>query len=81
MVARVVADPTEEAAETAGALRAAVQRHPFHAAAKHILRRRGVPVGPDVRAPLRALDDAERAELDRTVAALVPSLAPLPADA
>ena len=49
----------------AGAARAALDRFPFQAAAKHVLGRRGVPVRSDVRAPLRKLTDEEREELDR----------------
>jgi dihydrodipicolinate synthase/N-acetylneuraminate lyase len=45
-------------------LREGLERFPFHAAAKHALRRRGVPIAPDVRAPLRQLTDDERKELD-----------------
>jgi dihydrodipicolinate synthase/N-acetylneuraminate lyase len=48
-----------------GPVRAAVERFPFHAALKRIVGRRGVPIREDVRAPLRALTDAEREELDR----------------
>ena len=47
-----------------GALRARVDRYPRHAALKHALARRGVPVREDVRPPLRGLTLAERAELD-----------------
>lgn len=47
-----------------GALRAELDRFPRHAAFKHVLARRGVPIGEDVRPPLRGLDDDERAELD-----------------
>jgi hypothetical protein len=50
---------------TAGRVRASVQRFPFHAALKNILRWRGVPIGPTVRAPLRALDADETGELER----------------
>lgn len=39
-------------------------RFPRHAALKHVLARRGVPVGEDVRRPLRPLTPAERLELD-----------------
>jgi dihydrodipicolinate synthase/N-acetylneuraminate lyase len=39
-------------------------RFPRHAAFKHILARRGVPVREDVRAPLRKLTAEERLELD-----------------
>jgi dihydrodipicolinate synthase/N-acetylneuraminate lyase len=47
-----------------GALRAALDRYPFQAAAKYVLGRRGVPVREDVRGPLRQLTDAEKQELD-----------------
>ena len=45
--------------------RAVLERFPFHAALKAVLRWRGVPVREDVRAPLRTLTSAERAELER----------------
>ena len=63
--------PTEVAAAARGEagrigeLRAALERFPFHAAAKRVLGRRGVPVREDVRAPLRMLRSDEREELDR----------------
>src|SRR4051794_17689564 len=44
----------------AGELRSQVERFPRHAALKEIVRARGVPVEPDVRAPLRGLTPAER---------------------
>jgi dihydrodipicolinate synthase/N-acetylneuraminate lyase len=47
-----------------GSLRAEIDRFPRHAAFKHVLIRRGVPISEDVRAPLRALTDDERRELD-----------------
>jgi dihydrodipicolinate synthase/N-acetylneuraminate lyase len=47
----------------AGELRAQVERFPRHAALKEAVRARGVPMRPDVRPPLRALTDAERASL------------------
>jgi dihydrodipicolinate synthase/N-acetylneuraminate lyase len=47
-----------------GSLRAEVDRFPRHAALKHVLVRRGVPIGEDVRPPLRGLTADERAELD-----------------
>jgi dihydrodipicolinate synthase/N-acetylneuraminate lyase len=43
----------------------------FIAAAKHVLGRRGVPVGPGMRAPMRPLTDDEAAALDRDVADLI----------
>src|SRR5262249_8760830 len=45
-------------------LRAEVDRFPGHAALKHVLVRRSVAIGEDVRPPLRALSAEERAELD-----------------
>ena len=46
-------------------VRAALERFPFQAAAKVVLARRGVPIGPDVRRPLRLLADEERRELEQ----------------
>jgi N-acetylneuraminate lyase len=66
-VVPLVREPTAEGAERAGALRAALQRVPFHAASKAALGLRGVPVGPEVRAPLRGLTREERAEVERIV--------------
>jgi dihydrodipicolinate synthase/N-acetylneuraminate lyase len=45
--------------------RAALERFPYQSALKTIVGLRGVPVRPDVRAPLRALTDDERAELEQ----------------
>jgi dihydrodipicolinate synthase/N-acetylneuraminate lyase len=47
----------------AGALRAIVERYPRLAALKVAAAARGVPMGEDVRPPLRTLTDAERREL------------------
>jgi dihydrodipicolinate synthase/N-acetylneuraminate lyase len=66
-VVPVVRDRTAEAQEKAADLRASLQRLPFQAAAKAVLGLRGVPIGPDVRAPLRGLTDSERAEVARIV--------------
>lgn len=64
----VVVDAVRSGDSTnAGALRAKVERFPRHAALKEVVRARGVPMEPDVRLPLRALDDAERTELLRSV--------------
>ncbi len=68
-VVPLVREPTSEAAQQAGALRAELERFPFHAASKTALGLRGVPVGPEVRVPLRGLTDTERAEVERIVAA------------
>lgn len=56
-----------EAAERIGELREIVERFPRHAALKLELRRRGVPIREDVRAPLRRLTAEERADFERTV--------------
>ena len=66
-VVPLVRDPSPELTERVAALRASFQRLPFHAALKTALGLRGVPVGPDVRAPLRGLRDGERAEVERLV--------------
>jgi N-acetylneuraminate lyase len=70
-VVPLVRAPTPETAEQATALRAELQRFPFHAASKTALGFRGVPVGPEVCAPLRGLTDDERADVERVVAAWV----------
>jgi dihydrodipicolinate synthase/N-acetylneuraminate lyase len=54
-----------------GALRDRIDRFPRHAALKHVLVRRGVPIGEDVRLPLRGLTGAERAELDAELDAVL----------
>jgi dihydrodipicolinate synthase/N-acetylneuraminate lyase len=67
-VVPLVREPTPEAGERVAALRAELQRFPFHAASKAALGFRGVPVGPEVRAPLRGLSEAQRAEVEQIVA-------------
>jgi 4-hydroxy-tetrahydrodipicolinate synthase len=47
----------------AGELREVVERFPRHAALKAVVKARGVPIQEDVRGPLRALTEAERAAL------------------
>ncbi len=64
-VVPLVREPTPEAGERVGALRAAMQRLPFHAASKMVLGLRGVPVRGGVRQPLRGLEDGEPAEVER----------------
>lgn len=66
-VARLVRERSPEAQRTVSRLRELLAPLPFHAAVKAILARRGVPVGPDVRAPLRTLTEDE---LDRALAVL-----------
>ncbi len=63
VVAALVRERTPERGEEAQGLRAELERFPFHAAAKTVVARRGVPIGPDVRAPLRGLTEAELAQL------------------
>jgi dihydrodipicolinate synthase/N-acetylneuraminate lyase len=67
--------PAEVAAAVRGvpgpdleALREGLEQFPFHAAAKHVLRRRGVPIREEVRRPLRPLTEDEREALDRWLA-------------
>ena len=67
VVVPLVGEPSAEAGERVAALRAELQRFPFHAASKTALGLRGVPVTPEVCAPLRGLTEAEQAELERIV--------------
>ena len=66
-VVPLVREPTQNVGERAATLRAELQRFPFHAASKTALALRGVPIEPEVRAPLRGLTEAERAEVERIV--------------
>jgi dihydrodipicolinate synthase/N-acetylneuraminate lyase len=72
LVAAVVRSP---GSAELGPVRAALERFPFQAAAKLVVARRGVPIGPDVRRPLRRLTEAEEEEL----AAWLASSSPVPA--
>lgn len=67
VVASAVRERPPEARELER-LRNGLDRFPFHAAAKHALGRRGVPVREQVRAPLRRLTADERKELDEWLA-------------
>jgi dihydrodipicolinate synthase/N-acetylneuraminate lyase len=58
-VARAVREQSDELSS----LRDAVERFPRHAALKLVVARRGVPMPPDVRAPLRRLSRDEEREL------------------
>jgi dihydrodipicolinate synthase/N-acetylneuraminate lyase len=58
-VARAVREQSDELAP----LRDAIERFPRHAALKLVAARRGVPMPPDVRAPLRRLSENEGREL------------------
>ncbi len=63
VVSALVSDPTAERAELVEALRGALSAHPFQASVKAALGCRGVPVRPDVRAPLRPLHAGTAARL------------------
>ena len=71
VVSALVRDPTEQRAALVGALRVALSQQPFQASVKAVLGFRGVPVRPDVRAPLRPLPagaaEPLRAELERVL--------------
>ena len=58
-VVRAVHDRSDELAS----LRETVERFPRHAALKLVVAQRGVPIAPEVRAPLRLLDRAEQSAL------------------
>jgi dihydrodipicolinate synthase/N-acetylneuraminate lyase len=75
-VGAVVRDPTPEGAARLGDLRAFVERFPRQAALKRILALRGVPIGEDVRAPLRSLTGEERDELDAWAESILTTGAP-----
>jgi dihydrodipicolinate synthase/N-acetylneuraminate lyase len=72
LVVAAVRDPEDA---DLGPIRAAMDRFPFQAAAKAVLARRGVPIGPDVRRPLRMLTDEERTELKAWLESLSPAQA------
>jgi dihydrodipicolinate synthase/N-acetylneuraminate lyase len=63
-VAEVVRRPTEAGAARLGELRSRIESFPRHAALKRVVALRGVPLRPDVRPPLRDLDDRERRSLE-----------------
>jgi dihydrodipicolinate synthase/N-acetylneuraminate lyase len=69
LVAACVRDPSDERAARLAGLRVTIERFPRHAALKHVLGRRGVPISEDVRAPLRGLAPDERSELDELLPA------------
>ncbi len=60
IVAALVHGRDATAGERVATLRSLLGPLPFHAALKEILAERGVPVGPDVRPPLRRLSPVER---------------------
>jgi dihydrodipicolinate synthase/N-acetylneuraminate lyase len=75
-VIRAALDAPDDAAEgRLRALRSAMEAQPFIAAVKHVLGRRGVPVNPDLRSPMRQLTEVEADALDASLAALEPAIA------
>jgi dihydrodipicolinate synthase/N-acetylneuraminate lyase len=62
-VVTAVRSGTPEATTRAAEARKTIERFPMPAALKTVLSLRGVTIEPGVRAPLRALDEDERAEL------------------
>jgi dihydrodipicolinate synthase/N-acetylneuraminate lyase len=73
---RAVLDRPDDAGEAnLQALRSAMEAQPFIAAIKHVLGRRGLPIGQDLRAPLRALTDEEATRLDASLAQIQAPLA------
>ena len=72
LVANAVRNPAD--ADLAP-LRVALERFPLQAAAKLVVARRGVPIGPDVRRPLRMLTDEEQRELDAWLESSLPAQA------
>ena len=76
-VVRAALDTPDAAAEARlRQLRGAMEAYPFIASVKHVLQRRGVPIKPDLRAPLRMLSEAEAAALDSVLAELDSLVAP-----
>jgi dihydrodipicolinate synthase/N-acetylneuraminate lyase len=71
----VVAAVREPGRADLGPIRDALERFPFQAAAKIILAARGVPIGPDVRRPLRTLTPEERGELEAWLESSSPAAA------
>lgn len=79
-VIRAALDHPDGAAERLRAVRGAMEASgQFIAAAKHVLGLRGVPVGPNMRAPLRELTPAESSALTDAIADFLPRGAAAPA--
>ena len=65
----VVAAVRDPSAANLAPVRQTMERFPFQSALKTVLARRGVPINPDVRRPLRTLTEAERDDLARLLKA------------
>jgi len=70
VVRAVVDEPTRHGEERLAELRGALEEQPFVSAIKVALAARGVPIRPDVRAPLRQLSEAEDERVTRIVRSL-----------
>ena len=70
----LVVDAVRNGAEVAE-VRGTLQRFPFQAAAKTVVALRGVPMGADVRAPLRSLTDDEARVLEAELSPWIPAAA------
>jgi dihydrodipicolinate synthase/N-acetylneuraminate lyase len=70
LVAAAVREPL---AANLGPVRVAMERFPLQAGLKVVLARRGVPIGPDVRRPLRTLTEKEREELEAWLESSLPA--------
>ncbi|MDQ3881194.1 MAG: dihydrodipicolinate synthase family protein, partial [Chloroflexota bacterium] len=66
--------PDADAEQRLVEVRGAMERQPFIASVKHVLRRRGVPIEPAVRAPQRWLTDEEAQRLDEALELLIPGV-------
>jgi dihydrodipicolinate synthase/N-acetylneuraminate lyase len=70
-VLRVALDQPDASAESRLTdLRRALEAQPFIAAVKHVLAKRGVPIRPDMRAPMRTLTPEEATHLEASLEAL-----------
>jgi dihydrodipicolinate synthase/N-acetylneuraminate lyase len=70
LIAAAVREPL---AANLGPVRVAMERFPLQAGLKVVLARRGVPIGPDVRRPLRTLTENEREELEAWLESSLPA--------
>jgi dihydrodipicolinate synthase/N-acetylneuraminate lyase len=71
----VVAAVRDPSSADLGPVRQAVQRFPFQSALKTVLARRGVPIGAEVRRPLRTLSEEEATQLETWLESSSPALA------
>lgn len=71
LVIEAVRSRSPEASARCGVARDAIQRYPLHSALKTLLARRGIPISPEVRRPLRRLAESEVAEFEAVVRELL----------